>query len=111
MLLDLFLGTRVDTVAVIADCGEEHLAHLTASPAEDVGDVDGSNGVLLTKRSVYAPHAQASLGLHESLAMFHREVVEDVLGDDCLWMMEGAMQTLVEGASGFGLRRCRRELE
>ena len=28
--------------------------------------------------------------------MFHREVVEDILGDDILRMMEGATESLVE---------------
>ena len=38
----------------------------------------------------------ASCAWLESLAMFHREVVEDIFGDDGLRMMEGAMESLVE---------------
>ena len=33
VLLDKFLATRADTVAVTAHCGKEHPAHPTASPA------------------------------------------------------------------------------
>ena len=48
VLLDQFVVTRVDTEVVIADCGEEHVAHPTASPVDDndSGDVDWSSGVL-----------------------------------------------------------------
>ena len=35
VLLERLLVTRADTEVVIADCGEEHLAHPAASPAED----------------------------------------------------------------------------
>ena len=46
VFLDQFLVTRVDTEVVIAVCGEEHLAHPRASPAEENdGDVDWSSGV------------------------------------------------------------------
>ena len=39
---------------------------------------------------------QASLGLLEIPATFHREVGEDILGDDGLLMIDGAMESLVE---------------
>ena len=91
---DQFLVTRVDTEVVITDCGEEHLAHPTAE--DNDCDVDWSSGVLLMKRGVDAPVSQASPGLLESPAMFHREVVEYILGDNGLRMMEGAMQGLVD---------------
>ena len=45
VLLDQFVVTHVDTVGVIADCGEEHVAHPTARPAEDNdSDVEWSSG-------------------------------------------------------------------
>ena len=108
VLLDQFVVTRVDTVVVIADCGEEHQAHPTACPAEDNdSDVDWSSGVLPKKRRVDAPVSRASLGLLESRVMFHREVVEDILGDGGL-SDDGASG---RRASGLILRRrCRREL-
>ena len=40
--------------------------------------------------------SQASPGLLESPAMCHREVVEDIAGDDCLRVMEGAMKSMVD---------------
>ena len=82
---------------MLADCGEEHHANPTASPAEDDdSDVGWSGGVLTKKRRVDAPDSQASPALLESPALFHREDVEDVLGDDGLQVMEGAMESLVE---------------
>ena len=58
--------------------------------------MDWSSGALPKKRRVDAPVSQASRGLLESPAMFHREAVGDILGDDGLRMMEGAMEGLVE---------------
>lgn len=40
------------------------------------------HGVLSKKRIFDAPDSKASSGLLESFAMFDREVVEDILGDD-----------------------------
>ena len=53
VLLDQPLDTRVDTEVVIADCGEERVAHPAASPVEDndSGDVSWSSGVLPKKRT------------------------------------------------------------
>ena len=71
LLLDQFSVTRVDTEVVIADCGEEHVAHPTASAAKDNDSgLDWSSGVLPKKRRVDAPVSQASPGLLESPAMF-----------------------------------------
>ena len=71
LLLDQFLVTRVEKQMVIADCGEEYLAHRTASPAQDDdSDVDLWSGVLPKDRRVDAPVSQASLGLPERLQCF-----------------------------------------
>ena len=58
--------------------------------------MDCSSGVLLKKRRVDATVSQASPGLLENSAMFHREIVDDILGDDGLRILEGAMESLVE---------------
>ena len=61
------------------------MAHPTASPADyNDSDVDWSGGVLPKKRRVDAPVSQASPGMLESPVMCHRDVVEDILGDDGL---------------------------
>ena len=43
-----------------------------------------SSGVLPKKRRVDAPDSEAPLGLLERIAMFHREVVEDIVVEDIL---------------------------
>ena len=71
VLLDKFLATRADTVAMTADCGEEHPAHPTASPAKcNDSDVDWWFGrVQFCRRSAGSTRRSRKLRLACSRAL------------------------------------------